>query len=78
MKLTGYKKGFPDLFFYEPQQGFNGLAVELKRYNGRATPEQKKWKEQLLERGYKSVIARVREACLEEIRSYLKEDNSEL
>ena len=54
------------------------LAIELKRDKGRATPEQKKWKEQLLERGYKSVIARGREACLEEIRSYFKEDNLDL
>ena len=44
----------------------------------RATPEQKKWKEQLQERGYKSVIARGREASLEEIWSYFKEDNLEL
>ena len=48
MKLTGYKKGFPDMFFYEPRQGFNGLAIELKRDMGRATPEQKKWREQII------------------------------
>ena len=36
MKLTGYKKGFPDLFFYEPRQGFNGLAIELKRDKAQA------------------------------------------
>ena len=52
-----------------------GAAIELKKDKGRATPEQKKWREQLIERGYKSVIAKGREACLEEIRSYFKEDN---
>jgi len=78
MKMTGYKRGFPDLFFYEPRQGFNGLAVELKRPKGRATPDQKKWKEGLEERGYMAVIARGREECLEIIRSYFKEDNLDL
>ena len=71
------RKGFPDLFFYEPRQGFNGLAIELKRDKGRATPEQKKWREQLTERGYRSVICKGR-ACLEEIRFYFKEDNLDL
>ena len=57
MKLTGYKKGFPDLFFYEPRQGFNGLAIELKRDKQKkghqeCDPEQKRrtiwiWREQL-------------------------------
>ena len=55
-----------------------GAAIELKKDKGRATPEQKKWREQLIERGYKSVIAKGREACLEEIRSYFKEDNLDL
>ena len=62
----------------EARQGFNGLAIELKRDKGRATPEQKKWREQLLERGYRSVICKGREACLEEICSYFKEDNLDL
>ena len=48
MKLTCYKKGLPDIFFYEPRQGFNELAIKLKRNMGRATPEQKKWREQII------------------------------
>jgi hypothetical protein len=40
------------------------------RGKGRATSEQKKWREQFIERGYKSVITRGREACLEQIRRY--------
>ena len=36
MKATGYKRGFPDLFFYEPREGFMGLAIELKRPQGSA------------------------------------------
>ena len=50
-----------------------GAAIELKKDKGRATPEQKKWREQLLERGYRSVICKGREACLKEIRSCCQE-----
>lgn len=39
---------------------------------------QKELREQLIERGYNSVIAKGREACLEEIRSYFQEDNLDL
>ena len=51
MKAQGYKKGFPDLFFYEPRGEHHGLAIELKRDKGRATPDQKLWKEELQRRG---------------------------
>ena len=34
MKATGYKKGFPDLFIYERNKKFNGLAIELKVLKG--------------------------------------------
>ena len=55
-----------------------GATIELKRDKGRATPERKKWRKQLLERGYRSVICKGSEACLEEIRSYFQEDNLDL
>jgi hypothetical protein len=75
MKATGYKRGFPDLFFYEPREGFMGLAIELKRDKGRATPDQKLWKEELQRRGYKAVIARGYSACMDAIKDYFSEDN---
>ena len=78
MKATGYKKGFPDLFFYEPRQGFNGLAIELKKPGGSPTPHQKQWKADLEARGYKAVIAKGRQACLDEIKSYFAEDKLDL
>jgi len=78
MKATGYKRGFPDLFFYEPREGFMGLAIELKRPQGSATPYQKKWKQDLEGRGYKAVIAKGREECLDVINSYFAEDGIEI
>jgi len=52
-----------------------GLAIELKRPQGSATKDQKKWKQDLEDKGYQAVIAKGREACLEIIRDYFKEDN---
>ena len=78
MKATGYKKGFPDLFFYEPRQGFNGLAIELKKPGGSPTPHQKQWKADLEARGYKAVVAKGRQACLDVIKSYFAEDKLDL
>lgn len=78
MKATGYKKGFPDLFFYEPRQGFNGLAIELKKPGGSPTPHQKQWKADLEARGYKAVVAKGRQACLDVINSYFAEDKIDL
>jgi hypothetical protein len=56
MKATGYVKGFPDLFIYEPLKGFNGLAIELKVKGNYPTKEQKSWAVELNDRGYKACI----------------------
>lgn len=58
MKKAGYKKGFPDLFIYEPRDGCNGLAIEMKRKEGIVTLEQKIWIGELQARGYQSWICR--------------------
>ena len=52
MKASGYKKGFPDLFIYEPVGRFHGLAIELKVRGNYASKEQKEWIEGLNEKGY--------------------------
>lgn len=57
MKLAGYKKGFPDLFIYEPRGGFNGLAIELKKHKGgKEREEQREWIRRLLKRAYSASI----------------------
>lgn len=52
MKATGYVRGFPDLFIYEPVGKYYGLALEIKTSKGRPTKEQLNWKKRLLDRGY--------------------------
>ena len=59
LKETGYKKGFPDLFIYEPRGDHHGLAIELKKDSGgRVSPSQKEWQQALEMRGYKATVAK--------------------
>lgn len=51
MKRAGYKKGFPDIFIYEPRGKYHGLAVELK-LNSRPSNEQMTWNFKLDNKGY--------------------------
>jgi hypothetical protein len=71
MKRTGYVKGFPDLFIYEPRGGFFGLAIEMKKEKGGvASPEQKRWQDQLRNRGYASYICKGNEEAIKVIDEY--------
>ena len=74
MKRTGYVKGFPDLFIYEPRGAFFGLAIEMKKEKGgTASPEQKRWQEQLRNRGYASYICKGSEEAIKQIDEYFNE-----
>lgn len=71
MKRTGYVKGFPDLFIYEPNQDYKGLAIEMKKEKGGvASPEQKWWQEQLRNRGYASYICKGSKEAIKVIDEY--------
>ena len=71
-KKSGYKKGFPDLFIYEPRGSYHGLAIELKVGYNKATNEQRWWRDQLRDRGYKAEICTGIDEALEGINNYLK------
>lgn len=75
MKRTGYVKGFPDLFIYEPRGSFYGLAIEMKKEKGgTVSPEQKWWQEQLRNRGYCSYICKGKDHAIKIIDEYLTLD----
>lgn len=73
LKRMGMKKGFPDLFIYEPVGCYHGLAIEMKSKKGRPTDEQKKWIARLNERGYAAYIAYGADEAIRIIESYDKE-----
>ena len=58
MKRTGYVKGFPDLFIYEPKKEWHGLAIEMKTAKGVMSAHQKEWQNELMKRGYIAVTCK--------------------
>ena len=73
-KKSGYKRGFPDLFIYEPIGKFHGLAIELKTGYNRATKEQLWWRNELNKKNYVAEICYTLEETIKVIETYLKGD----
>ena len=71
MKETGYKSGFPDLFIYQPKDGYNGLAIELKVKGNYASPTQKDWIKRLNDRGYLAKVCTGFDDAIQIIDEYL-------
>jgi hypothetical protein len=58
MKKTGYVKGFPDLFIYEPKGQWHGLAIEMKAAKGIVSQSQKEWWANLNNRNYMAFVCK--------------------
>ncbi len=71
-KQTGYKRGFPDIFIYEPVGKWHGLAIELKVGYNKPTKEQLYWRNELNKRGYVAEICNGLDETIEVINNYLK------
>ena len=71
-KKSGYKKGFPDLFLYEPRGKYHGLAIELKVGYNKPTVEQLTWLNKLTERGYLAMSSNGLKNTIEIIDKYLQ------
>ena len=72
MKATGYVKGFPDLFIYEPKGDFHGLAIEIKTEKGRVSISQINWITKLEERGYYAKVCKGFDQCKSIIELYME------
>ena len=70
-KKSGYKKGFPDLFIYEPRGTYHGLAIELKVVYNKASKPQIHWFNELNKRGYVAEICNGIDEVLAIIDRYL-------
>lgn len=71
MKMTGYRKGFPDMFIYKANDSFNGLAMEVKKKGGVVSPHQKEWLNRLKEGGYYSCVVYNLDDAIQIIDSYI-------
>jgi len=74
MKKAGYRRGVPDVLFFEPRQGYNGLCIEVKKKGGRPSKDQLRWKDDLLARGYFAVVATGLRECLDYFNEYFRAD----
>ena len=73
LKASGYKRGFPDVFVYEPRGPFHGLAIELKKEKGgRVSQAQKDWLNALEMRGYKATVAKGFDEAVAVLVAYLQ------
>ena len=72
MKESGYRKGVPDVVFYEARRGYYGLCIEIKKKGGRTSPHQVQWQNDLLNRGYSSLICTGLEECVRQFNAYFK------
>lgn len=55
-RAAGVKKGVPDLCLPVPRSGYHGLYIEMKAPNGRTSPEQDWWLEELRGQGYRTAV----------------------
>lgn len=80
-KLSGMKKGYPDLFLPIAKKDFHGLFIELKRDENKAlnikkgvlSKEQKQWINDLNKQGYLAVVCYGFENTKNVILNYLHE-----
>lgn len=71
MQRLGMKKGFPDLFFPTPCNGYHGLLIEMKRdKKARITAEQKGWLSYLSIQGYRAIACHGANEAIAEIKKY--------
>jgi len=70
-KKSGYKRGFPDLFIYEPRGHYCGLAIELKVGYNKPTTYQKQWLKKLSKNGYFATVCNDLDNTILLISSYL-------
>lgn len=72
LKQQGMKKGVPDICLPVARKGYHGLYIEMKRKNGRPSPEQLWWQDRLREQKYKAEICHGWEEAVEVLEDYLK------
>lgn len=71
LKREGVKAGIPDISLPVARGGFHGLYIEMKTKGGRVQPEQKQWRRDLIDEGYRHAICWSWEEAVREITEYL-------
>ena len=72
MKRAGYVKGVPDFQIMEGRHGYLGLFIELKTKKGKLSTYQKKWINNLNDKGYMAKCCYGLDQAIDLIDWYLK------
>ena len=67
----GVKSGVPDVCILEPNRYYHGLFIELKVGYNKTSDNQKKWVQDLNERGYKTCVSYSLDECIEIVNNYI-------
>lgn len=68
----GTKVGWPDLMLCHVKPPYGALYIEMKSKTGKVSPEQEKWRNELLMRNYAYSICRSFEEGQRAIEDYIK------
>lgn len=72
LKAEGLRVAVPDMMLPVMRGGYGGLFIEMKRTKwGTVSKEQKKWREFLIEQGYRAEICKGFQSAKEVIECYL-------
>lgn len=71
-RAAGVKKGVPDLCLPVPCGDYHGLYIEMKAPNGRTSPEQDWWLDELRGQGYRAAVCYCWEDAATVILNYLE------
>lgn len=74
LKNKGVKSGVPDVMILNAENGFNGLAIELKIKGGRLTENQKNWLLKLDRINYKTAVCFSLDEAIDVINQYFEEN----
>ena len=72
LKLTGWRKGMPDLQLLVPSDRYHGLFIEMKTIRGRAEKEQLEYLADLRAQGYAACLCFGDEAAMQCIMDYME------
>lgn len=78
LRDEGVKAGVPDIFLPVPSGGKHGLYIELKRRKyGRVSPDQLRWMDALMHKGYACAVCNGWEMARDVILDYLRGDDND-
>jgi hypothetical protein len=71
MMRMGYRKGTPDVLFFEPRGAFHGLLIEFKAPGGTISSDQHIFAQLAGERGYKTAFCFSTAQGIDALKGYL-------